>query len=240
MSITQNYQTLLEKVDKTAQKVGKSIKDISIVIAAKYATDTQFVELIDAGATHIGENRVQDLINHQKFLKNLAPRSPAEPKAKWDEVGWHFIGHLQTNKINKVLGKIDMVQSLDSIHLAEALHKKRKILRLPTLPTLLEVNIARDPAKFGIDPDHVFDFLSSLSPFSFLSIQGLMTLGKIWGNEKEARTHFAKMRELFEKLKAIKHPNLNPIHLSMGMSSDYEWAIEEGATMIRVGRILFT
>jgi len=238
--VARRYGTLITQVDKVARSVGKTGQDITIVVAAKYGTDNQIIELGSQPGIIFGENRVSDLLTHQSCVDQRPTTNPSIPLRASDQRPiWHFIGHLQTNKINKVVGKISMLQSLDSLHLAQALDKRLKILKLPKFPILIEINIARDPKKFGIDPAKLFDFLSSLSPYSLLSIEGLMTMGKVWENEKEARVHFAKMRKLFEKLQTIKQPNLRPRYLSMGMSSDYQWAIEEGATMIRVGRALF-
>ena len=237
MTIQQNYHQLLQNVDQAAQTVGKTKEDITIVVASKYAKNDQLKEVIDAGATIIGENRAQDLTEHQSSISNS--------HVDTSQLQWHFIGHLQTNKINKILGSIDMLHSLDSFELAEALDTRIAMRPWDSepmkLPVLIEINIANDPDKFGIKPEELETFLSQLDPLTHLSPQGLMTVGKIWENAQEARIHFAHMRTLlyqFIRNSQLDSSQFKP-QLSMGMSRDYTWAIEEGATMIRVGSALF-
>lgn len=240
ITIKQKYERLLENIDKAARKVGKTKDDITIVVAGKYASVAQLTEVIEAGATIIGENRATDLLKHQSSIHN-------------SQLEWHFIGHLQTNKINKIVGKINMLQSLDSFHLVESINKylRADVSHYPPLhpvPTLIEINIARDPNKFGIQPNELESFLSQFVDLNqdqgiytpYLSPQGLMTVGKVWESEKEARLHFSHMRKLLERFNQLTSQPVNqsPI-LSMGMSGDYQWAIQEGATMIRVGSALF-
>jgi pyridoxal phosphate enzyme (YggS family) len=203
MSIAENYQ-----------KIRKEIPDyVTIVLASKTRTAEEISEVINAGATDIGENYVQEA---EKIYKQLGE------KAK--KVRWHMIGHLQTNKINKALPIFDVIQTVDSLEKAMAINAKAERIA-KTIPVYIEVNIGSEMTKAGVKPEYniIENLVKEMSKLEYLTVEGLMTMG----------------REIFEKIKALDLPNVNMKTLSMGMSNSYKVAIEEGSNMVRLGTIVF-
>jgi len=225
MTIAANYARLREKIPD----------HVTIVVAAKTRSVEDIVEVIDAGATDLGENYVQEA---EEMRDRLADKAKT--------VRWHMIGYLQTNKINRALEVFDVVQTVDSMEKAIALDKRVERAKRGTLPVFIEINIGSEFTKAGIRPDEHEPFepymehvVTELSELSHIRIEGLMTVGPRCGDPESSRPYFRRTRKLFEGLAALALPNIHMLHLSMGMTNSYQVAIEEGASMIRVGTAIF-
>ena len=223
MNIAANLQKIQQNIAKAQAASSHAAEQVTLLAVSK----TQPLEVIEAAATagqlQFAENRVQELLPKQEACPDLE---------------WHLIGHLQTNKAKYIVDKVAMLHSLDSLALAAELQKRcAKINR--RLPVLVQVNIAEEASKSGISPIEVADFLPALADFPLLQVQGLMTIGPFLDNPEEMRPIFAELRRLKEREAARNLPHLDLRHLSMGMSGDYMVAVEEGATMVRVGSSIF-
>jgi PLP dependent protein len=217
MTISNNLQKIKEKIKNKLESCSRT-DDITIVAATKYANVKQITELLDCGIKVIGENKVKDAIEKFKLIQNF------------EQVEKHMIGHLQTNKVKKVVENFDCIQSVDSIKLAKEIDKHAKNSN-KIMQIMIQLNISREPQKFGIKPGDAEDFFNQLLKLKNINVIGLMAIAPNVDKEK-TRAYFKEVKKINEKLK-LKH-------LSMGMSSDYTVAIEEGSTMIRVGSSLFS
>jgi hypothetical protein len=213
------YQSLTERVSAAARKSGRSASDVRVVVVTKNSPAEILQTVIDAGVHDVGENRVQEIEAKAPLLTG--------------SFDMHLIGHLQTNKVNKVVPLVSWIQSIDSIRLAdkvnsaaESCHKKIKVL--------LQVKTSPEETKSGCSPDECIELAAHVASCSNLDFRGLMTIGPLDAGEAQTRASFALLRSLAGQCRTICD---NP-ELSMGMSSDFEWAIEEGATIIRVGTML--
>ena len=176
------------------------------------------------GITDIGENKVQEIIRKYNEVTS--------------GVKWHLIGHLQTNKVKYIIDKVDLIQSLDSLKLALEINKRaEKINKIQDV--LIQINVAGEAQKYGVSPEELPTLLSDISELPHIRILGLMNIALYTEDEATLRTDFKKMRTLFDSLPAYGYNNLEARHLSMGMSNDYKIAIEEGATMVRVGTKIY-
>ena len=221
-SIKENIERVRERVDAAAKRSGRSLNDVAIVAVTKSASVEQILEAQQLGITIFAENRIQDAM-----IK--IPQAQAE---------WHMIGHLQSNKIKSALGLFQMIQSIDSVRLArevnEALIPENRVL-----PVLLEVNISGEKQKFGFEPDEIYSAVDEIKPLAQLAVQGVMGIAPNTEDAEVRRASFKKLKGVFTVLKAMKGERFQMRHLSMGMSDDFEIAIEEGSTMVRLGRALF-
>ena len=225
MSISANYA-----------KIRQEIPDyVTIVLAAKKKTPQELVEAIEAGATDIGENYVQEAGQMYNALQKKAAK-----------VRWHMIGHLQTNKINKALRVFDVIQTVDSAEQAASIDKRVERARRQIMPIFIEINIGSEDSKAGLRPDEhepFEDYMKSLirdmSQFEHLRVEGLMTMGPRFGNSEDVRPYFRRTRRIFEIIKALDLPSVDMKYLSMGMTNSYQVAIEEGSNMIRIGTAIF-
>ncbi|ABB15205.1 MULTISPECIES: YggS family pyridoxal phosphate-dependent enzyme [Carboxydothermus] len=219
MEISQKLQEVKREIAKI--RPGSKVKILGVT---KTVDVERIKEASKAGVEAFGENKVQEFLEKYEKLPNLE---------------WHFIGHLQTNKINKILGKVVLIHSLDRYNLAEEINKRAYRLGI-NVPVLLEVNMAKEETKFGLMPEEVEDFYFEVREnFKNLEVSGLMTVAPYVENPEEVRPVFRAMRELFLKLKAKDPENDKFQYLSMGMSNDYKVAVEEGANIIRLGTLLF-
>lgn len=223
-SIASNVLEVKQRIAAAAKKPSRNPRDIKLVVAGKYATPMQARQVIKAGVDIIGENREQDLRQKFKIIGNQAH--------------WHFIGHLQRNKVKSVIKMVSMIHSLDSMRLAEELEKRLKQIH-KKLPALIEVNTSREKTKHGVAPNEAVSLAQKCSQFKFLKVVGLMTMGALAKDPEANRKHFASLRKLAQKIKNQKIPGVKMKHLSMGTTGDFEVAIEEGATLIRVGSAIF-
>lgn len=214
--IADNLRRLRERVDAACRRAGRSPDEITVVGVSKGFAVSQIVEAWRAGLREIGENRVQEAATKIAAAIELG----AQPR-------WHLVGHLQTNKVKTALGLFDIIHSVDSLRLAGA------ISRAATKPVavLLEVNVSGETSKYGLRPEEVETVLAKARALPNIDVQGLMTVAPLAGDPEQARPIFRRLREL---AKTFGLPQL-----SMGMSDDFEVALEEGATLIRVGRAIF-
>jgi pyridoxal phosphate enzyme (YggS family) len=212
--ISENVKTILNNLPK----------NVELVAAAKTRTVEEIREAIDAGIRIIGENYVQEAV---PVFESLGRR-----------VKYHFIGHLQRNKIKKAVEIFDMIETVDSIRIAEEIDKRSaQIAKI--MPVLLEINSGREPQKFGVLPENLESLIRDLSALKHIEVHGLMTMGPLFGNPKSARPYFIETRKCYEHLKSLALPNIRMRFLSMGMSNTYPIAIEEGANIIRIGTKIF-
>ena len=223
-TISENLKRLEEGIEKAALRSGRRNEDITIVAVTKNVEPERIIEGIDAGIKIIGENRIQEAEEKFKFITK--------------DVEKHLVGHLQTNKVKKALELFDLIQSVDSLHLAQEISKKAKEKEKPA-EVLIEVNTSGEPSKYGIKPEEVSGLVEEISRLENISIKGLMTVGLLTEEIEKVRPCFVKLRNIFESLKSLKKENVEMKYLSMGMSSDFEVAIEEGANMIRIGTAIF-
>jgi len=225
MSIGENVKALREEMAEAAAQSGKAVSDIRLVAATKTQTVRAIREAVAAGVDACGENRVQEL-------------QEKEPQGAYTGVPLHFIGHLQKNKLKKVVGVCDLIESVDSLDLAAAIAGRASELQI-TQDVLIQVNVGADPNKFGIDPDVPDAFLEKIAAMGNIRVRGLMTILPIQEKLGDNRQLFCKMNKLFVDIKAKTYDNVSMDFLSMGMSGDYYDAILEGANMIRVGTAIF-
>lgn len=221
MSIKENIERIRERIEKAAECAGRRGGDITIVAVSKTITVQKIDEAIVSGIKIIGENRVQEA--KQKFA------------VIGNRVEWHMVGHLQTNKVKDALKIFSLIHSLDSIKLAQEIEKRAEA----PIDCLVEVNTSKEPSKFGIAPNEVLRFFEDLKSFEKINVLGLMTIGPGWAvrDPEASRTCFRLLHDLRDRLNQEFHKPFPT--LSMGMTSDFEVAIEEGATMIRVGTAIF-
>lgn len=222
-TIAARVQEVRARVAEAAARAGRKPEEITLVAVTKGVPPAAIEEARALGITDFGENRAQELVEKCAALG--------------ESVRWHFIGRLQTNKIKLVGDKIVLLHALDRLPLAEKL-ENYLAARGRTLPVLLEVNVAREETKAGFYPEEVIPFLQKFS-FPHLKVQGLMTVAPYAPDPEEVRPVFRALRELAEKIAALSLPEVEMRFLSMGMSEDFEVAVEEGANIIRVGRAIF-
>ncbi len=217
---------VLERIDAACQRVGRDPASVSLVAVSKTVDPVRLRDAVAAGLTLLGENRVQE----------GEAKAPEVPGATW-----HLVGPLQSNKARRALEVFDAVQSVDGVGLAERLDRLAREVRDAgperRYPILIQVNVDDDPAKAGFAPDDLPAALDAIAGLDALDVQGLMTIGRAVADPAEARPTFGSLRELSERLRGGGAP-LGPA-LSMGMTDDFEVAVEEGATIVRVGRALF-
>ena len=222
--IQQNIIDIEQRITAAAQKSGRKREDILLLAVSKTIDVPRIKQAVDCGLKELGENRVQEILE------------------KYDTMGkdvcWHLIGHLQTNKVKYIINKVKMIHSVESIKLAEEIDKRAKQSNV-IMDILVEVNIADEQSKFGVTPKETLSFIKNIAFLDNISVKGLMTVAPFVDNPEENRDCFRRMRQLLVDINAEKIDNVNMNVLSMGMSNDFEVAIEEGATIVRVGTNIF-
>ncbi len=211
------------KIRQAAQKSGRSEQDITLIGVSKTFPAEHIIPATKCGICDLGENRVQELLE------------------KYDQipgVRWHLIGHLQKNKVKYIVDKVHMIHSVDSYELAQEIDKRAKLID-KRQKILVQVSMVGEESKFGIAPDLCSDLINKISILNNIEVCGIMTIPPIYDNPQSTRKLFRDCKFLFEDIKAQNIPGVNMQHLSMGMSADYPIAIEEGATMVRLGRVIF-
>lgn len=216
MSIADNLARLRERIEAACERAGRDPAGVTLIGVTKTVGPGAVVEACEAGLQDVGENRVQEAVEKIEAVERLGAR----PR-------WHLIGHLQRNKVKLAAGRFDILHSVDSVRLAREISRRYG----SHVPVLLEVNVAQDPAKFGFAPEEVASALDEIAVLPHLDVRGLMTVAPIATDPEETRPAFRRLRELRDMLTLTE--------LSMGMSADFEVAIEEGATMVRVGTAIF-
>ena len=224
--IAQNLQEILERIETACIKCGRDPEEVRLLLATKTVTAENIKIALHAGQALIGENKVQEVKEKYESLKSI-------PHEK------HFIGHLQTNKIKDIL-KYDVtcIQSLDRIDLAQKLHQ-RLLVENKTISVFIQVNTSDEESKFGVHPDEALELVKQISELHTLKIKGLMTIGLFSAETEKVRACFKLLKTLQQRIESENIPNVSVDELSMGMSGDLETAIEEGATMVRVGTAIF-
>ncbi|MGB9699330.1 MAG: YggS family pyridoxal phosphate-dependent enzyme [Thermodesulfobacteriota bacterium] len=222
--IADNLKKVQERMEAAARRAGRNLEEIRLVAVSKTVPPDRVLEGIQAGIKILGENYVQEA---KKKIEALGR-----------EVAWHFIGHLQTNKAKIAVRLFDLIHSVDSLHLAEELNKAARS-EGKVLPILLEVKLSEEKSKFGVEEDNILQLAEGISHMENLIIQGLMTMPPLFPNPEDARPYFIRLRKLREIIANQKLPRVSMAELSMGMSNDFEIAIEEGATLVRVGTAIF-
>ncbi|MEE0839205.1 MAG: YggS family pyridoxal phosphate-dependent enzyme [Acutalibacteraceae bacterium] len=221
---SENYTEIMNNISAAAIKSGRKPEDITLLAAVKTVAPELINYAIKNGIKVIGDNRVQELISKETLIT--------------EQVEKHFIGHLQTNKVKDVVGRVSLIESVDSIRLAKIIADKSQKLGIVT-DILLEVNIGGEESKSGFMYEEVLENLTEISKLSGISVKGLMAIPPICENSEENRKYFTKMSQLFIDIKTKKIDNVCMEILSMGMSDDYETAIECGSTQVRIGTLLF-
>lgn len=223
--IAENLRRVRERIAEAAARGGRSEQDILLVAVTKYAGELAARAAVDAGCRHLGESRPQELWQKAGQLGI-------------DDVHWHLVGHLQRNKVARTLPLVRLIHSVDSLRLVHSIESEAKRADLH-VPVLLEVNVSRDEAKHGFAPDELAGLAEPLSQCTHLEVRGLMAMAGRLGGLDQARRDFAALRGLRDELQSAWPESLSLAELSMGMSNDFEAAIEEGATIIRLGSVLF-
>lgn len=224
MSIKENIAYIEGLKGEAAKKSGRNPEDVLLVAVTKLHDVEEINEAIDCGITDIGENKVQEIL------------------AKYDRVKpvkWHLIGHLQTNKVKYIIDKVDMIHSVDSLHLAQEIDK-RAAQNGKTMDILIQVNSAMEESKFGITTEETGQMIKDiLDTCPNVRLRGLMCIAPFEDNPEDAKVYFEAVKQLYDEYGKIDHPNLDFKYLSMGMSNDFEVAIEAGSNLIRVGTAIF-
>jgi pyridoxal phosphate enzyme (YggS family) len=220
-TVKENLLRVMEKIEKAARKIGRNPNEIKLVAVSKTVEAARIMEAIEAGVSILGENYVQEA---QKKIEEIGR-----------PVSWHFIGHLQTNKAKYAIRLFDMIHSLDSVPLAEELNRRAEQADR-VMKVMIEVNLSKEATKFGTDEEVVVNLAKRIQNLNHLSLEGLMTMPPYFDSPELSRPYYIALRELKEKMVKEGVPMKD---LSMGMSNDFEIAIEEGATYVRVGTAIF-
>jgi len=228
VSIVTNIAAIQERINKAAQRVGRNPSEVALMAVTKTVAPDRIREAYDSGIRVFGENRVQEFETKVHNLRHLAAAD------------WHMIGHLQSNKSSKAAELFGHVDSVDSVKLAQRLNAAASQLS-KKISALIEINIGREQAKSGVAPDSedLTNLLALAPHLSSLEFRGLMTVPPYFDDPEQSRPYFNKMRELFNQIAAREAPGVRMEVLSMGMSHDFEEAIEEGSTCVRIGTAIF-
>lgn len=224
-AIEENYKRVLDRVNEAAVKAGRSTDDVRLMAVTKTVESPYINRAIELGADLIGENRVQEYLGKKDELH-------------LDGVEKHLIGRLQTNKVKYIVGEVDMIESVDSLKLAQEI-SKQSVKRGVVTPVLVEVNIGKEESKSGIFIEQLHDLLCEIASLEAVKVKGLMTIPPICDSESEVRKYFESMHQSFIDIKDEKIDNIDMEILSMGMSGDFEAAVSEGSNIVRVGSAIF-
>lgn len=219
-----NFREVKQRIEEACRRSGRDPKEVTLIAVSKTKPVEMLQEAYDFGTRIFGENKVQELMDKYEQM----------PK----DIHWHLIGHLQRNKVKYIIDKVDLIHSVDSLRLAETIDKEAQKHGL-IANILIEVNVAGEESKFGLAPEEVGEFVDQLAGFSHIKVCGLMTIAPFVENPEENRPYFQRLRKLSVDIAAKKVNNVTMSILSMGMTNDFEVAVEEGATMVRVGTGLF-
>jgi len=223
-TIAENIARVKERIAESALKAGRKPEEITLVAVSKRVDLSRIEAAIEAGVTNFGENYVQEA---------------KEKISRIDQgLAWHMIGHLQTNKVKYVAPLFSVIHSVDSLHLAQEISKRALTLE-KSIEVLIQVNISEEDTKSGILSDELVRLLEAVAPLGGISVKGLMTMPPYFPDQELSRPFYQKLREFRDRLLPALPDSISLSHLSMGMSGDFEVAIEEGATMVRVGTAVF-
>ena len=222
--LEQNLRNVQAKIAAACERATRNPEDVLLVAVSKTKPLSDVEELIKCNQQDFGENKVQELVDKYENVST--------------SVNWHLIGHLQTNKVKYIVDKACLIHSVDSVHLAKEIEKeaaKKGVIA----KILIQVNIAKEDTKFGISEEDIYDLIDEIKNFEHIQIEGLMTIAPFVENPEKNRVHFRNLHQLSLDIKSKNIDNVNMNVLSMGMTNDYEVAIEEGATIVRVGTGIF-
>ena len=219
-----NFEEVEARIQAACERAGRKREDVTLIAVSKTKPVSMLQEAYDLGNRIFGENKLQEIVDKYDAL-------PAD-------ISWHMIGHLQRNKVKYIIDKVTLIHSVDSLRLAETIEKEAAKKGI-TADILIEVNAAKEDTIFGVMPEDAAELVSKVSALPHIRIKGLMTIAPFVENPEENRRYFQRLRNLAVDIGENKSDNVTMSVLSMGMTNDYEIAIEEGATMIRVGTGLF-
>lgn len=222
--LQENYWTVKEKIKEACKKTGRDPEEVTLIAVSKTKPLADIEEVMKTGCVDFGENKVQELCEKEEQVSK--------------PVHWHLIGHLQTNKVKYIVEKAWLIHSVDSVKLASCIEKeaaKKDVI----VPVLIQVNIAEEDTKFGLQKEDTMELIKEVSTYPHVRIKGLMTIAPFVDDPEDNRVHFRNLRQLFIDIKEESIDNVDMEILSMGMTGDYQVAVEEGATMVRVGTGIF-
>lgn len=222
--LVENLREVEERIASACKRANRNREEVTLIAVSKTKPVSMLEEVYGAGIRDFGENKVQELTEKYEVMNK--------------DIRWHMIGHLQRNKVKYIVDKVKLIHSVDSVRLAQAIEQeaaKKNVI----VDILIEVNVAEEESKFGLKVDEVIAMVEEISKYSHLRIKGLMTIAPYVENAEENRCVFARLRKLSVDIDAKNIDNVSVEILSMGMTNDYEVAIEEGATMVRVGTGIF-
>lgn len=222
--ITENLEQVRKNIDEACRIAGRDPKEVTLIAVSKTKPVSMLKEAYDAGARCFGENKVQEIMDKH-------PQLP-------DDIKWHMIGHLQRNKVKYIVDKVSLIHSVDSLRLAQTIEQEAA-KRQVCVPILLEVNVAQEESKFGLKMDEVLPLIEAVADFPHIKVQGLMTIAPYVENAEDNRDFFRQLKKLSVDIEAKNINNVSMSVLSMGMTGDYQVAVQEGATMVRVGMGIF-
>ncbi len=222
--LKENLQQVEENIEKACERSGRDRADVTLIAVSKTKPVEMLQTIYDCGVRDFGENKVQEMCDKMEVLPG--------------DIKWHMIGHLQTNKVKYIVGKTELIHSVDSVHLAAEI-QKQAVKKDMIVPILIEVNIAEEESKFGIHKEDTIAMVRQIAGMDHLRIKGLMTIAPFVENAEDNRLYFREIKQLSVDIKNQNIDNVSMDVLSMGMTGDYEVAIEEGATLVRVGTGIF-
>lgn len=222
--ITENLEQVRKNIDEACRMAGRDPKEVTLIAVSKTKPVSMLKEAYDAGARCFGENKVQEIMDKH-------PQLP-------EDIQWHMIGHLQRNKVKYIVDKVSMIHSVDSLRLAQTIEQEAAKHNV-CVPVLLEVNVAQEESKFGLKMDEVLPLIDTIADFHHIKVQGLMTIAPYVENAEDNRDFFRQLKKLSVDIEAKNINNVSMSVLSMGMTGDYQVAVQEGATMVRVGTGIF-
>jgi PLP dependent protein len=223
--IHENIRVIRDRIDAACARSGRDPLDVTLLAVSKTFPAAAVAEALDAGLTDVGENYVQELLTKREALADRTIR-------------WHFIGHLQSNKVKYIADGVSLIHAVDNAGLAREIDK-RAALAKRILDVLIEVNTTGEQSKFGVKPENTVEFVKSLAQFQNIRIAGLMTIGPFLPDPEGSRPMFRRLRMLKDEISQFSQNNVAMNHLSMGMTGDFGVAIEEGATIVRIGTAIF-
>ena len=222
--IQENLKKVKENIERSCAASGRESGEVTLIAVSNTKPISMLMEAYDCGQRIFGENKVQEIMDKYDQMP--------------DDVQWHMIGHLQRNKVKYIVDKVAMIHSVDSLRLAETIEQEAAKKNV-VVPVLVEVNVAQEESKYGLSPEEVLPFLEKVADYSHLQVQGLMTIAPFVENPEENREVFHKLRKLSVDIREKNINNITMSVLSMGMTGDYQVAVQEGATMVRVGTGIF-
>ncbi len=223
--LKENYEKVHEDIVRACEKAGRSPEEVTLIAVSKTKPLSDIEELLEkTDAIDFGENKVQELVDKYENISK--------------PVNWHMIGHLQTNKVKYIVDKVCMIHSVDSLNLAKTIEKEAAKHNV-TVNILIEVNVAQEESKFGLSCEEVLPLLMQIKDLPHIKVRGLMTIAPFVDDPEDNRIYFRKLRDLSLDIQSKSIDNIDMSVLSMGMTNDYEVAVEEGATMVRVGTGIF-